>query len=54
MAPEAEVAIGGTADCYGALIGKTVKMHGDFQFHVDESLPLAKPWYTPPPPFLVQ
>ncbi len=53
LAPNADVSIGGTADFYGALIGKTVKMHGDFQFHVDESLPLAQPWYEPPPPFLV-
>lgn len=53
LAPYAEVRIGGTADWYGAVIGQTVKMHGDFNFHVDESVPFAKPWYELPPPMLV-
>lgn len=54
LAPKADVSIGGTADFYGALVGGVVKMHGDFQFHVDESLPLAQPWFDPPPVMLVR
>jgi choice-of-anchor A domain-containing protein len=53
LAPDAQVTIGGEADWYGAVIGETVKMHGNFNFHVDESVPFAKPWYDLPPPMLV-
>lgn len=53
LAPYAAVKIGGDADWYGAVIGQTVKMHGNFNFHVDESVPFSKPWYDLPPPMLV-
>ncbi len=39
IAPNADVILSGTSDYYGLVIGKTVLMRGDFQFHVDESLP---------------
>ena len=54
LAPYAEVDLGGGSSYYGALVGGFVTMHGDFQFHVDESLPLAQPLWDPPPPFLVK
>jgi hypothetical protein len=53
LAPNADVTIGGDADWYGAVIGQTVKMHGNFNFHVDESVPFAQPWYDLPPVMLV-
>lgn len=54
LAPRADVEIGGTADWYGAVIARTVKMYGDFNFHVDESAPYSKPWFDLPPPMLVK
>lgn len=41
FAPNTDVMLVGNAEMYGALIGKTVKMAGNFNFHVDESLPLV-------------
>jgi hypothetical protein len=54
LAPNAEVRMGGSAEAYGAVIAKTVELFGDFTFHVDESVPFAKPWYDVPPPMLVK
>jgi hypothetical protein len=54
LAPYADVEIGGDADWFGAVIGRYVKMYGTFDFHVDESLPFAKPWYDLPKPMLVK
>lgn len=53
IAPNADVILSGTSDMYGMVIGKTVLMRGDFQFHVDESLP-AYDLMKPPPPMLVR
>jgi hypothetical protein len=47
-APNADVVMAGNADMYGALIGKTVKLAGSFNFHVDESLPLVHSLKKPP------
>lgn len=52
-APYADVHLRGTADYYGAIVARIVTMQGDFQFHVDESLPLGK-MLDPPPPMLVR
>ena len=52
-APNADVILSGTSDMYGMVIGKTVLMRGDFQFHVDESLP-AHDLMKAPPPMLVK
>ncbi len=41
IAPKSEVLLAGGGDMYGALIGGTVKIAGNFQFHVDESLDLV-------------
>ena len=54
VASNATVEVGGSANYYGALVGETVKMYGDFNIHVDESLEWAQPWFDPPPPFLVK
>lgn len=54
VAPYAEVNVGGSANFYGALVGLTVRMYGDFNIHVDESLEWAQPWFEPPNPFLVK
>lgn len=40
LAPNAEIELAGTSEYFGAVIGKTVKITGDFEFHVDESSPL--------------
>jgi len=53
VAPNADVKLYGTADYFGAMIGGTVSMLGDFQFHVDESLPEAD-FFDPPMPTLVK
>ena len=53
LAPNAAVSLGGTSDFYGALIGGTVEMAGDFQFHIDTSLPLMLE-VDPPKPMLVK
>ena len=37
-----------------ALVGLTVRMYGDFNIHVDESLEWAQPWFEPPNPFMVK
>lgn len=48
FAPNSHVMLVGNAEMYGALIGKTVKMAGNFNFHVDESLPLVHSLKSPP------
>ncbi len=53
LAPFADVRLGGTSAYYGAIIGGTVTIFGDFEFHVDESSPLTD-LIQPPPPMLVQ
>ena len=53
LAPYADVALYGDAGFYGAVIGQTVEMKGNFQFHVDESLPLLD-FLRPPQPSLVK
>ena len=53
IAPYADVILSGTSDYYGIVIGQTVEMRGDFQFHVDTSLP-AYDLIKPPPPMLVR
>jgi len=53
VAPDATVVLGGTSDYYGAVIGQTVEMGGDFVFHVDESL-VETNWIAPPQPMLVR
>lgn len=53
LAPNAAVTLGGTSDFYGALIGGTIDMAGDFQFHIDESLALMVA-VEPPKPMLVK
>ena len=54
LAPLAEVKVTSNAEYFGALVARFVKLGGDFTAHVDESLPLAQPWFTPPPPILVE
>ena len=53
IAPFAEVILSGTADYYGMALGRTVLMRGNFQFHVDETLP-AFDLMKAPPPMLVK
>lgn len=53
VAPNADVRLHGTGDYYGTIIGGTVTMLGDFQFHVDETLPEAS-FFDPPMPSLVK
>lgn len=53
IAPYADVELAGNGDVYGALIGGTVTMKGNFEFHVDDSLPVYE-FFSPPPPFLVK
>jgi hypothetical protein len=53
LAPYAAVKLHGDSNFYGALIGGTVEMLGNFQFHVDESLPLTD-FFDPPMPSLVK
>jgi len=54
VAPYAEVTLSSNdTGFYGAVIGQTVKLAGDFAFHVDESLIWTK-MFTPPPPMLVR
>lgn len=52
LAPNADVILSGTSDYYGAVVGGTVEMRGDFQFHVEESLPILD-LIQPPHPILV-
>lgn len=54
VAPYAEVTLSGNdTGFYGAVIGQTVALKGDFAFHVDESLVWTK-MFKPPPPMLVR
>lgn len=54
LAPYADVVLSGNdAGFYGAVVGRTVDLLGDYSFHVDESLALSN-WYEPPPPMLVK
>jgi hypothetical protein len=41
-APDSQVDIGGTADFFGAIVGRTLKVHGDAIGHYDESLELEE------------
>lgn len=41
-APASEVNIGGTADYFGAIIGRTLTLHGDATAHYDEALKLEE------------
>lgn len=54
LAPYADVVFTGGATIYGAVIGGTLKLSGDMEFHLDTSLPLAQPLFEPPMPFLVR
>lgn len=53
LAPNAEIELAGTSEYFGAVIGRTVKITGDFEFHVDESSPLLAGLEVSPP-ILVQ
>lgn len=53
LAPNADVVVHGDVEWYGALIGGTVWMKGNAQFHVDESIPETR-FYDPPPVTLVK
>lgn len=53
LAPNADVVVHGDAQWYGALIGGTVWMRGNAEFHVDESIP-GQDFLDPPPPTLVK
>jgi len=53
IAPNAELNLSGTSDFYGAAMANTVLMRGDFQAHIDESLPVYD-LLKAPRPFLVQ
>ena len=53
VAPNANVVVHGDAQWYGALIGGTVWMRGNTEFHVDESIP-GQDFVDPPPPTLVR
>ncbi|MHC4066924.1 MAG: DUF7305 domain-containing protein, partial [Planctomycetota bacterium] len=52
-APNADMVLSGDSEYYGAVVGRYVDMRGNFQFHVDESLPLLD-LFAPPPPMLVE
>ena len=54
LAPYADVVFTGGSDIYGAVVGGTLKLAGDTEVHLDESLPLAQPLFIPPPPMLVR
>ncbi len=41
-APDSQVDIGGTADFFGAIVGQTLRVHGDATGHYDESLQLEE------------
>jgi hypothetical protein len=53
LAPNADVKLHGDSQFYGGVIGKTVTLLGNFEVHVDESLPLMS-FMTPPQPSLVK
>jgi hypothetical protein len=53
LASYAAVKLHGDSNFYGAMIGGTVEMLGNFQFHVDESLPIVD-FFDPPMPSLVK
>jgi len=38
-APNADVSLQGTSDVFGAVVGKTIKVGGNVNFHYDEALP---------------
>lgn len=52
VAPNAEVRMKGTADLFGALIGRTLSLGGSGVIHVDESSPYLD-LFSPPVVFLV-
>ena len=41
-APQSQVDIGGTADYFGAIVGQTLRIHGDATGHYDETLELEE------------
>jgi hypothetical protein len=53
IAPNAHVILSGTHDLFGMVIGKTVEVRGDIDFHIDASLP-AHDLIKPPMPVLVK
>lgn len=53
LAPNADVTLRGDAQWYGAVIGGTVWINGNGEFHVDESLPEVD-FFDPPMPTLVE
>jgi hypothetical protein len=53
LAPNADVVVHGDAQWYGALIGGTVWMKGNVEFHMDESIPESFV-FEPPPTTLVR
>lgn len=52
FAPNADVKLFGDSQWYGALVGGTVWLHGNVEFHVDESLPELN-FIEAPQPYLV-
>ncbi len=53
IAPNAHVVLSGTHDVFGIVIGKTLELRGDIEFHIDASLP-AHDLIKPPMPVLVK
>jgi len=53
LGPNADVKLHGDSQFYGGVIGRTVTLLGNFQVHVDESLPLMN-LMKPPQPSLVK
>ncbi len=53
LAPNAEVKLQGDSQWYGSVIGGTVWLGGNVEFHVDESLPQLD-FFDPPLPTLVK
>ena len=53
IAPNAHVILSGTHELFGMVIGKTVEVRGDIEFHIDASLP-AHDLIKPPMPVLVK
>jgi len=53
IAPNAHIVLSGTHDFFGMVIGKTVEVRGDIDFHIDASLS-AHDLIKPPMPVLVE
>ena len=41
-APNTDIELDGTRDCYGAIVGKTLAIQGDVQGHYDEALEITE------------